>query len=328
MVPRVIAYLTWVIFAILGFDQGPVRSERTAFARHEVGGALHAQSRPFTTSPPFLQNGNNEDNKKEEQWRLAAHVPPSVHPHPHHDTTFDSLSRSEQLRTVMRLLPHSVVVCTSASTTITTSTTPTTSSDSDPESSPGSSSSASTSATAVVPRGMTMSSFTSLTLHPAPLVTFNIATPSRTLDAVSQARRFNVHVLSGDVAGGRVAEWFRRGNAEGLGVFDKDRMREGCGCEVIPADADVSGAGLTSVASPSPSPSPPLLRGPGVLYALRCRLLDDEPARGLVRVRDHVLVLAEVVDIVEGEGREGEEPFGLAYADRRYRQLGRTMIPG
>ncbi|KAK7749938.1 hypothetical protein SLS53_000520 [Cytospora paraplurivora] len=272
-------------------------------------------------TPPSLQDSNDEGNKKKEQWELAAHVPPSVHPHPHHDTAFDSLSRSEQLRTVMRLLPHSVVVCTSASTTTTTTTTQ---SGSDPAP-----------AARAVPRGMTMSSFTSLTLHPTPLVTFNIATPSRTLDAVSQARRFNIHVLSGDVAGGRVAEWFRRGNAEGLGIFDADRMRAGCGCEVAAADGDgddvgEGGAGLTSEAAAAAAapPSPPLLRGPGVLYALRCRLLDDEPARGLVRVRDHVLVLAEVVDIVEGEGREGEEPFGLAYADRRYRQLGCTMIPG
>ena len=242
---------------------------------------------------------------EKEAWRLAAAQPPSVHPHPHHDTTFDSLSRSEQLRTVMRLLPHSVVVCTSTSTPAPAPTTNPSSSTAPPPAGP-------------VPRGMTMSSFTSLTLHPTPLVTFNIATPSRTLDAVSQSRAFNVHVLSGDVAGGRVAEWFRRGNAEGLGVFEADRMMAGCGCEVaggLDGDSgDVGGA--------------PLLRGPGVLYALRCRLLDDEPTRGLVRVRDHVLVLAEVVDIEEGGGREGEEPFGLAYADRRYRQLGRTMVPG
>ncbi|KAL1867098.1 hypothetical protein Daus18300_006497 [Diaporthe australafricana] len=134
-----------------------------------------------------------------------------------------------------------------------------------------------------------MSSFTSLSLRPTPLVTFNIATPSRTLDAVSRSREFNIHILSGDVAGARVAEWFRKGNAEDLGVFEAAKLRNECGCEVIPAETLEDGTA-------------PLLKGPGVLFALRCRLLSDEPARGLVRVRDHVIVLAEIIDIVEGEG--------------------------
>lgn len=210
----------------------------------------------------------------------------------------------------MRLVPHPVVVCTSifsppASDAATTTTT------SSPQQGPD-------------PRGMTMSSFTSLTLHPTPIVTFNVATPSRTLDAVSSSRVFNVHVLSGDAEGARVADWFRRGNAAGLGVFDPARMREGCGCEVV--------AGETQQDLSEKQREAPLLRGKGVLYVLRCRLLDDEPARGLLQVRDHVLVLAEVVRIIAGTAGgaaaagEQDERFGLVYADRRYRQLGGTMV--
>lgn len=224
---------------------------------------------------------------RKESWSVTPPQAPSVHPHPHHDAAFDALPLPEQLRSVMRLLAHSVVVCTSAAATPDSST--------------------------PVPRGMTMSSFTSLSLRPTPLVTFNIATPSRTLDAVSRSRQFNIHVLSGDVAGARVAEWFRKGNADDLGVFEADKLRDECGCEVV--------AGETSLDTEAP-----LLKGPGVLFALRCSLLGDEPARGLVRVRDHVIVLAEIVDIVEGGGGKSEPgPFGLAYADRLYRQLGSTM---
>lgn len=89
-------------------------------------------------------------------------------------------------------------------------------------------------------------------------------------------------------------------------MFDPAGLQEGCGCEVQADD----GA--------------PLLRGRGVLYALRCRLLEDEPLQGLVKVRDHVVVLAKVVEIVDGDGKD--EEFGLAYADRRYRQMGATMV--
>lgn len=111
-----------------------------------------------------------------------------------------------------------------------------------------------------------------------------------------------------------MADWFRRGNAEGLGVFEERGMLEGSGCEAVVQKEEEEQA--------------PLLKGRGVLYAMRCRLLDDEPHRGLVAVRDHVVVLAEVMEIVEGRSeQDAEEVFGLAYADRRYRQLGGTIIP-
>lgn len=115
-----------------------------------------------------------------------------------------------------------------------------------------------------------------------------------------------------------MAEWFRRGNADGLGTFDNGRMWEGCGCvSVAPQQQEEQGEDAV-VATP-------LLKGKGVLYAMRCKVLDDTPTGGLVRVRDHVIVLAEVVEIVEGEDGPAEM-FGLAYADRRYRAVGNTMV--
>lgn len=273
-----------------------------------------AASRPFVSCPQPRQ-----------PWRVAAPSPPSLHPRATAQADVPAATLPEQLRAVMRLVPHSVVVCTSVFTPPASTT---------------------TAAAAPEPRGMTMSSFTSLTLHPAPVVTFNVATPSRTLDAVAASRAFTIHVLRGDAEGARVAEWFRRGNAAGLGVFDPIGMREGCGCEVVvggggsrcwgaeqeekkrrPQEEDNSRQGAgggNEVAT-----LPPLLRGRGVLYALRCKVLDDDgPTGGLVRVRDHVVVLAEVVEIVEGleSAAAGEETFGLTYADRKYRQLGGTMV--
>lgn len=109
-----------------------------------------------------------------------------------------------------------------------------------------------------------------------------------------------------------MADWFRWGNSSDLGVFEESKMREECGCEAM------QGQGRAQA---------PLLRGKGVLYGLKCKLVDEEPHRGLIRVRDHVVVLAEVVDLVEGRGEpDGQEVFGLAYADRRYRQVGNTIV--
>lgn len=244
-----------------------------------INESTDTHSNPFTTA-----------RTRPAPWKVSPPSPPSVHPHAHAhphapaNTTFDAPTAPvEPFRSVMRLLPSSVVVCTSA----------------DAES---------------IPRGMTMSSFTSLSLHPVPLITFNIALPSRTLEAIAQSREFNIHVLSGDGEGARVADWFRRGNASDRGVFEAGRMRDGCGCEAVQQGQEGRGAA-------------PLLRGKGVLYGLKCKLLDDEPNRGLVRARDHVVVLAEVREITEGRGEQpGQEVFGLAYADRRYRQLGATIV--
>ncbi|KAK4138549.1 hypothetical protein BT67DRAFT_413006 [Trichocladium antarcticum] len=235
--------------------------------------ATHLLTKPFHST----STGGNQSHRP---FTLTPPTPPSIHPAP------SSPALPDQFRTLMRLLPHSVVVCTSTH--------------------PASPSSASG---APVPRAMTMSSFTSLALRPTPVVSFNIATPSRTFDAVAASRQFNIHVLADDASGARIADWLAGGNAGAREVFA--RLAEEGGCEMSMAE----GA--------------PVLKGAGVLYVVRCRLL-DQPSAGLVRVRDHVIVLGEVVEIVEGPGAqtEVEERFGLVYADRRYRQLGGCLTKG
>ncbi|RKL00695.1 Heat shock protein 90 [Fusarium oxysporum] len=185
-------------------------------------------------------------------WHTSPAKPPTVHP-------TKQVPLPEQLRSIMRLLPHSVVVCTSNQ--------------------PGDG-----------PRAMTMSSFTSLTLAPTPLVTFNIATPSRTLDAIRASGGFNVHVLSGDERGANVASHFTKGN--------------------------VGGNAFKGLAYSQEDDEAPVLREDGVMFALRCRVLKDAPEGGLLRVRDHVIVVGEVVEMVR-VGEEEDEEFGLVYADRR-----------
>ncbi|KAH8120951.1 hypothetical protein ACSS6W_009706 [Trichoderma asperelloides] len=223
-------------------------------------------SRAAERSSPAAQDTTTRHNKASFQhtsdgphsWHTSPPIPPTADPTSPADLP-------EQIRSVMRLLPHSVVVCTSTH--------------------------------GETPRAMTMSSFTSLTLSPTPLISFNIATPSRTLDAIIASRHFNIHVMSGDELGVEVADRFTKGNTDDVfkGIeYDTDKT---------------DGA--------------PLLKEEGVMYALRCRLLPDEPTRGLMRVRDHVIVVGEVVELISGSHAN---KFGLSYADRKYRQVGRVIL--
>ncbi|KAI0405176.1 flavin reductase like domain-containing protein [Xylaria palmicola] len=63
-----------------------------------------------------------------------------------------------------------------------------------------------------IARGITVSSFTSLGIRPAPHVMFNMTLPSTMYEALVACRDFNVHVLTPDKAGARVASVFTRGN--------------------------------------------------------------------------------------------------------------------
>lgn len=128
-----------------------------------------------------------------------------------------------------------------------------------------------------------------------------MATPSRTLDAMAGSGRFNMHILTGDTAGAEVARHFTRGNKDGGGVLD-------------------GVAGLTMVAGEDA----PLLRGDGVMRVLKCRVLSEGPSGGFVKVRDHVVVMGEVLETVGAE-RGG---LALAYADRRYRRVGGEIEDG
>ncbi|AEO56733.1 hypothetical protein MYCTH_2090929 [Thermothelomyces thermophilus ATCC 42464] len=266
--------------------------------------------RPRAFHTTVSKSSRHEQRHHPRTFHLTDPRPPTIHPHSSSSSSSSSpdLPLSEQLRAVMRLLTHPVVVCTATHPR--------------PERAAGRER-----GDAPVPRAMTMSSFTSLALSPTPLVSFNIAVPSRTHDAVAASRRFNIHVLADDAAGARVADWFAGGNAHGREVFDR-LVEEG---DVRVHWGGVGGAdGGDGNGDDHHKREPPVLQGDGVLYVLRCKLLDDEPSRGLVRVKDHVIVIGEVLEIVEGTGakREKHERFGLLYADRRFRQLGACIMPG
>ncbi|KAI1308816.1 flavin reductase like domain-containing protein [Xylaria venustula] len=63
-----------------------------------------------------------------------------------------------------------------------------------------------------IARGVTVSSFTSLCIRPRPHVMFNMTLPSTMYEALIACKDFNVHVLTPDESGARIANVFTRGN--------------------------------------------------------------------------------------------------------------------
>ncbi|CAG8950611.1 hypothetical protein HYFRA_00002820 [Hymenoscyphus fraxineus] len=237
--------------------------------------------RPFALPPPM---GNQKHHRYTSTSTLPSTEPPL----------------STSLRQIMRTLPHSVVVLTTSL----------------PRPSPDLEGilAAQKSGIPYDPkapqrnnyRAMTISSFTTLTLTPKPIVTFNIRTPSITLNALGKAGHFYIHVLEGSEEGRGVADRFTKGGGgvDGFEGLDVCEEKFGDGEVVIPR-----------------------IVGRGVRRVLRCRVLGKGEGGGdvgFVKVGDHVLVLAEVREVVGADG-EGGDWLGLCYADGEYRAVGEVI---
>ncbi|KAI1330099.1 hypothetical protein F5Y16DRAFT_46057 [Xylariaceae sp. FL0255] len=76
-----------------------------------------------------------------------------------------------------------------------------------------------------IARGMTIASLASLSAHPA-LLTFNITVPSTFYSALQTCEDFNVHILSPDQDGVRLAVLFRSGNRVNADTKNKNFSEE------------------------------------------------------------------------------------------------------
>ncbi|OCK81496.1 hypothetical protein K432DRAFT_261431, partial [Lepidopterella palustris CBS 459.81] len=144
---------------------------------------------------------------------------------------------------------------------------------------------------------MTVSSFNTVSLEPCPIISFNVRTPSRTLDAIqNQQGHFRIHVLNSHTDAYIIADAFTRGNAhEG---FEKLEKMETSKVVVRYPDTGVIRA--------------PEISGYGVLSILECSMLPDK----MVTVEDHVIVVARVVRLLSRQSG-----WALTYVDRQYRRV-------
>ena len=166
-------------------------------------------------------------------------------------------------------------------------------------------------------RGMTISSFNTVTLSPRPYVSFNVKVPSATHSAISRSGFFLVHILSASSSGASIADAFARGaNTNGEAFRDIASKATNASNVQIFAGKGTQGA--------------PLLAGDGVSRVLRCKTTPEKQ----LTVEDHVVLIAEVISIVSSprsskdtrESRTQDEELGqptaLLYGNQAYRRWG------
>lgn len=260
---------------------------------------------------------------------------------PSTSTKTDPETLTQQTRQIMRVLPNPIVILTT-----TAASTPGVIDWSKPGS-------------GEIPdpsryRGMTLSSFTSLSMSPQPLVTFNIGFPSRTLSALTENQHCLIHVLKANPKGKLLADAFTKGNVvhttslegeNGSESGKKDaegNMQMSITAFDLAAQAEDMKVGIHTIQRARKADVHlPRIESAAVKAVLECRVLGegDRQGGGLIRVGDHVLVVARITGIAEVadfkasllEARQGRLAHGnaLCYVDGAYAAAGSSWgTPG
>ncbi|KAI0397080.1 hypothetical protein F5Y17DRAFT_30796 [Xylariaceae sp. FL0594] len=208
--------------------------------------------------------------------------------------------------------------------------------------------------------GITASSFTSLCIRPKPHVMFNMTLPSTMYEALVSCGDFNVHVLTPDTYGARVASVFTRGNRQSVSGLPEDApdndadlgvlaglKEEGLHqVEITNRDAwheqyhEAKESGLQSLemagggdlqptvevtgtsGSRGQAHEVPCLHYRGIMEVLHCRVASTIRPE-LPSAGEKVIVIGEVVGVTlpkECDERPDQIPVALGYADRKYRK--------
>lgn len=152
-------------------------------------------------------------------------------------------------------------------------------------------------------RGMTVSSLTSVTLEPEPIISFSIRGPSRTLDCITAGQPFAVNFLSGYPKAAQIADIFSKPHDHPSQPFHAVKALE-----------------LVNVYAKDDDPAPPTLRGRLAPARFTCELL---PGKSL-EIGDHTVIFARVTDVYRSqkiERAQSDLPTFLTYAQAGYRTL-------
>ncbi|CEN59767.1 hypothetical protein ASPCAL02211 [Aspergillus calidoustus] len=192
-------------------------------------------------------------------------------------------------------------------------------------------------------RGMTVSSFNTVTLTPQPVISFNVRRPSETLHALLTSGRFLVHLLSPTQETAALARDFARGNhnlALGESGFEfvgcspsPSSSRSGAGGEES-GDADASAALSLPMlqrkaGTPAAGGSDAALESGAEYFPFifECQLLPDS----VVDVYDHTIVVGSVVRAITSSAPIADtsaaspKDLCLTYADTRFWEVGNQI---
>lgn len=188
----------------------------------------------------------------------------------------DAASLSHQVRLLMRRVPHPVAIITASDRHV--------------------------SQDKPIFRGMTVSSFNTVTLSPEPIVSFNVRRPSETLNALQSSGRFLVHLLAPSVATAKLARDFSRGN-ENL-QFYKQGLKE-FEFGVLPASQNATNDGSLllpilrrrntmgrELAQEQHEEQEPVIDFP---FIFECKYLPQQA----IEIHDHTIVLGSVIRVLQ-----------------------------
>ncbi|KAF7196070.1 Uncharacterized protein HII31_02471 [Pseudocercospora fuligena] len=156
-------------------------------------------------------------------------------------------------------------------------------------------------------RGLTISSFNTITLAPEPIISFNIKVPSRTWDAIYASQKLRVSILAATTRGAAIAHAFTQPYEQPSEPFEK-----------------LLNARVTTLMHNKSKKSPPIIWdnvGGGILASMQAHLLPDK----CVQVGDHVVVVAKV-DALTHSSKSANE-MALSYAAQSYRSAGEAIEP-
>ncbi|EME40277.1 hypothetical protein DOTSEDRAFT_28179 [Dothistroma septosporum NZE10] len=158
-------------------------------------------------------------------------------------------------------------------------------------------------------RGVTVSSFSTVTLQPKPIISFNLKMPSRSWDAMCASNRLRVHLLAGTPRSAAIASVFTQPYEQ-------------------PYDGTRQLFKMKVAANLPPGFMPPRLSSYGdVLSTISAVLLLER----CVQVGDHMIVVAEVESCLNELKIDGtafvDDTAGLSYLNRSYRSGGAPIEP-
>ena len=176
-------------------------------------------------------------------------------------------------------------------------------------------------------RGMTVSSFNTVTLTPEPVVSFNVRRPSETLNAMLASRRFLVHLLAPSRPTAVLAREFSMGNhphhhkhfseKSGTAAFEFGSYYSPFSSSSLPLPL------LRKTTSNSTCP------GRSFPFSFECEL---DPQR--IQVHDHTIVLGRVIGTLVDENHTNDnddtlnnnnasaDNLCLTYANTRFWKMG------